>query len=108
MTDIMQTISRHFSQTMHFSPEATDHIMVKIRATLSRDIEVLERTLREGDRAPVSAKLHKLKGDLSNIGLQYMADAVHTLQKDEAIHSLEDLRQRVRALRQELSPLLDS
>jgi len=104
----MQTIFRHFSQTMHFSPEATDHIMVKIRATLSRDMEALERTLGEGDRAPVSAKLHKLKGDLSNIGLQDMADAVHALQKDEAIHCLEELRQRVRALRQELSPLLDS
>ncbi len=80
MTDIMQVISQHFSQTMHFSPEATDHIMVKIRATLSRDMESLERTLRDGDRAPVSAKLHKLKGDLSNIGLKDMADAVHALQ----------------------------
>lgn len=108
MTDIMQAIHRHFSQDMHFSLEATDHIMVKIRATLSRDMEALERTLREGDRAPVSAKLHKLKGDLSNIGLKDMADAVHALQKDEALHSLEELRQRVQALRRELAPLLDS
>lgn len=108
MTDIMQAIFQHFSQTMHFSPEATDHIMVKIRATLGRDMESLERTLRDGDRGPVSAKLHKLKGDLSNIGLKDMADAMHALQKDEALHSLEELRQRVRALRRALAPLLDS
>lgn len=108
MTDIMQAILQHFSQTMHFSLEATEQIMVKIRATLSRDMASLEQALRDGDRAPVSAKLHKLKGDLSNIGLKDMADAVHALQKGEALHSLEELRQRVRALRRELAPLLDS
>jgi HPt (histidine-containing phosphotransfer) domain-containing protein len=93
---------------MHFSMEATDNILVKIRATLSRDMESLEHALREGDRTPVSAKLHKLKGDLYNIGLQDMADAVHALQKDEALHSLDELRQRILALRRELAPLLDS
>lgn len=108
MPDIMQAILRHFSQTMHFSLEATDQIMVKIRATLSRDMESLELALRHGDRDPVPAKLHKLKGDLSNIGLKDMADAVHALQKDEALHSLEELRRQVQALRQELAPLLDS
>lgn len=106
MSEIMQAIMRHFNETMHFGPEATDRILAKARANLTVDLEALDRCLEAGDPAPVTARLHKLKGDFSNIGLTALADAVHDLEKTALQQSREALRERVRAIRKTLAPLL--
>ena len=108
MTDIMQAITRHFSETMNFGPEATGRILTKVRANLSVDLAALELCLESEDLDPVPARLHKLKGDFSNIGLTALADQVHDLEKAAGQKSGDELRDRIRVIRQTLSPLLNA
>lgn len=105
MTDIMHEVRRHFSQTMGLGPEATGRILAKVRETLARDLTALETVLRGGETEALPPRLHKLKGDLSNIGLAELAARVHGLQV-EGLGGPE-LMARLEGLRRELSPLLE-
>lgn len=106
MPDIMTEITRHFSQTMHLGAEATERILVKVRETLARDIAALEECLGKGDVSALPARLHKLKGDLSNIGLAELAAQAHGLQREGAMRPAHEMLDWVEQLKEALSPLL--
>ncbi len=107
MTNIMRLVSRHFSETMHLSPEATARILAKVRLNLARDLDALEQGLENEDATRLAARLHKLKGDFSNIGLSGLAEMVLCLERECARLPREELRQTVTDLRQTVAPLLE-
>ncbi|MBI5518722.1 MAG: Hpt domain-containing protein [Desulfovibrio sp.] len=106
MSDTMSQITRHFSQTMHLGAEATERILAKVRETLGRDIAALEECLGKGDASALPARLHKLKGDLSNIGLTELAAQAHDLQQEGAARPPRAVLEWVEELKAALAPLL--
>lgn len=107
MPDITQEVFRHFARTMHLGPEATRRILVKVRETLGRDLEALRDCLSQDRRNELPARLHKLKGDLSNIGLTELSGRAHALQREEAGRGKDELLASLAEIRAELAPLLE-
>ncbi len=105
MTDIRSTVRLHFTQTMGLGQDSAERLLQKAGDVLARDLEALEACIAEGG-ADLGARLHKLKGDLSNIGLGDLAEAVHALGGHATPLPGAQLAEAVAGVRRTLAPLL--
>lgn len=108
MSDIAAVVAEHLSKTLGLGPVSAARIMAKAGTVLHREISALEADLgaEEGGGLPenLAARIHRIKGDLANIGLSEQSRRVQELGRsglDAAEMALELAR-----LRAELAPLL--
>ena len=106
MPDIKETVRQYFTQTMHLGPEAAERLLLKAGDVLARDLEALESCIQEGGQEALAGRVHRLKGDLANIGLLDLAGATHALGSPVLPISRAELTSGVGALRKALAPLL--
>lgn len=108
MNDIAAVVAEHLSKTLGLGPASVASVMAKAGAVLHREISALEADLAAGEAEGLpenlGQRIHRIKGDLANIGLAEQSSRVQELGRsglDAAEMALE-----LAALRVELMPLL--
>lgn len=104
MSDVTAVVAEHLSKTLGLGPASVASVMAKAGTVLHREISALEADLGEGLPENLAARIHRIKGDLANIGLSEQSRRVQELGGS----GLEagELALELARLRAELSPLL--
>ncbi len=107
MSDIAAAVAEHLSKTLGLGPASVASIMAKAGTVLHREISALEADLAEAEGGlpeNLAARIHRIKGDLANLGLAEQSRRVQELGRsglDAAEMALELAR-----LLAELAPLM--
>lgn len=108
MSDVAAAVQRHLSTTLGLPPASVASVLAKAGTVLHRELSALEADL--ADCAPGSLpenldkRIHRIKGDLANIGLAEQSRRVQELGRS-GLGAAEMARELAR-LSEELAPLV--
>ena len=108
MSDVAAAVQRHLSKTLGLPPASVASVLAKAGPVLHRELSALEADLAAC--APGSLpenldkRIHRIKGDLANIGLGEQSRRVQVL-GGSGLGAAEMARELARLL-DELAPLL--
>lgn len=110
MSDVAAAVAAHLSTTLGLGPASVASVMAKAGTVLTREIAALEAELAavEGGGLPenLAARIHRIKGDLANIGLSGQSGRVQELGRSDPPLGATELARELARLRSELAPLL--
>lgn len=108
MVDVAAAVAEHFSKTLGLGPASVASLMAKAGTVLTREIAALEAELAAspagGLPEDLDKRIHRIKGDLANIGLGEHSRRVQELGR--AGLSASELGLELARLRAELAPLI--
>lgn len=109
MSDVAAAVAQHLSKTLGLGPGSVASVMAKAGTVLTREISALEATLAACGEAELpadlGARIHRIKGDLANIGLSAQSRRVQELGRTEPPLRASELARELARLRAELAPL---
>lgn len=104
MGDVAAAVAQHLSKTLGLGPASVAKLMAKAGTVLHRELAALEADLAQGLPEDLDRRIHRIKGDLANVGLSEQSRRVQELGR--AGLPAQELARELARLREELSPLL--
>lgn len=107
MSDVAAAVAEHLSKTLGLAPASVAKLMAKAGTVLHREIAALEADLAAGAGAglpeDLDRRIHRIKGDLANVGLAEQSRRVQELGRSGL--GAAEMALQLAQLRVELMPL---